>query len=269
MIIPDTTTQAQDEKVSIPPLCPHYDSLWSLTLDEIELKSGRTLGAMTMEEFLSNVWCNADSTNQVLLAQPNPNDDDDRSSQQQQQPYDQQSSSISIPPSLCNKTVDEVWFHIQREIFSGPHHLNPSTTTTNNNNNDNDSEVLHHEEQQYSLGSMTLEDFLVQAGAVVEEAAQPEPSNSVTNVSGDGQPEVLVERKQRRMIKNRESAARSRARKQLEFELNFLKQDNTRLQQMVEIEQAAREKIMKMMKGAARQKKKADKLRSTERTTSI
>ncbi|CAI0544315.1 unnamed protein product, partial [Linum tenue] len=168
---------------------------------------------------------------------------------------------------LCNKTVDEVWFHIQREIFSGPHHLNPSTN--NNNNNDNDSDVLHHEEQQYSLGSMTLEDFLVQAGIVVEEAAQPEPSNSVTNVSGDGQPEVLVERKQRRMIKNRESAARSRARKQaytmeLEFELNFLKQDNTRLQQMVEIEQAAREKIIKLMRGAARQKKKADKLRSTE-----
>lgn len=46
--------------------------------------------------------------------------------------------------------------------------------------------------------------------------------------------EKTVERRQRRMIKNRESAARSRARKQaytveLEAELNHLKEENDRL----------------------------------------
>ncbi|ONK71249.1 uncharacterized protein A4U43_C04F6460 [Asparagus officinalis] len=45
-----------------------------------------------------------------------------------------------------------------------------------------------------------------------------------------------VERRQRRMIKNRESAARSRARKQaytveLEGELNLLKEENARLRE--------------------------------------
>ncbi|XP_047336958.1 protein ABSCISIC ACID-INSENSITIVE 5-like [Impatiens glandulifera] len=48
--------------------------------------------------------------------------------------------------------------------------------------------------------------------------------------------ERVVERRQRRMIKNRESAARSRARKQaytveLEAELNILKEENTQLKQ--------------------------------------
>ncbi|KAL7092217.1 hypothetical protein ACP275_12G152100 [Erythranthe tilingii] len=52
----------------------------------------------------------------------------------------------------------------------------------------------------------------------------------------DGPVEKVVERRQRRMIKNRESAARSRARKQaytveLEAELNQLKEENAHLQQ--------------------------------------
>lgn len=52
----------------------------------------------------------------------------------------------------------------------------------------------------------------------------------------DGPVEKVVERRQRRMIKNRESAARSRARKQaytveLEAELNQLKEENAQLKQ--------------------------------------
>ncbi|KAK1437057.1 hypothetical protein QVD17_02842 [Tagetes erecta] len=58
----------------------------------------------------------------------------------------------------------------------------------------------------------------------------------------DGPVEKVVERRQRRMIKNRESAARSRARKQaytveLEAELNMLKEENAQLKQaLAEIE---------------------------------
>ncbi|PKU86320.1 protein ABSCISIC ACID-INSENSITIVE 5 isoform X1 [Dendrobium catenatum] len=52
----------------------------------------------------------------------------------------------------------------------------------------------------------------------------------------EGMVEKVVERRQRRMIKNRESAARSRARKQaytveLETELNILKEQNARLRE--------------------------------------
>nr|AFO63293.1 bZIP14 [Tamarix hispida] len=55
----------------------------------------------------------------------------------------------------------------------------------------------------------------------------------------DGPVEKVVERRQRRMIKNRESAARSRARKQaytveLEAELNQLREENAQLKQALE-----------------------------------
>ncbi|XP_058087673.1 protein ABSCISIC ACID-INSENSITIVE 5-like [Magnolia sinica] len=64
----------------------------------------------------------------------------------------------------------------------------------------------------------------------------------------DGEPlEKGVERRQRRMIKNRESAARSRARKQaytveLEAELEMLKEENARLRKEQEEEEARRKK---------------------------
>ncbi|KAG5248168.1 ABSCISIC ACID-INSENSITIVE protein [Salix suchowensis] len=65
----------------------------------------------------------------------------------------------------------------------------------------------------------------------------------------DGPREVVVERRRRRMIKNRESAARSRARKQaytveLEHELNQLKEENAKLKQIVEeIEEKRKEEF--------------------------
>ncbi|KAE9584185.1 putative transcription factor bZIP family [Lupinus albus] len=54
----------------------------------------------------------------------------------------------------------------------------------------------------------------------------------------DSPPELAVERRQRRMLKNRESAARSRARRQaytveLEAELGILKQENDKLKEIL------------------------------------
>ncbi|KAJ6798458.1 ABA response element binding factor [Iris pallida] len=65
----------------------------------------------------------------------------------------------------------------------------------------------------------------------------------------DGGVEKVVERRQRRMIKNRESAARSRARKQaytveLEAELNLLKEDNARLRAEERRAHAMRKKMI-------------------------
>ncbi|KAM7254945.1 hypothetical protein ACFE04_020186 [Oxalis oulophora] len=65
----------------------------------------------------------------------------------------------------------------------------------------------------------------------------------------DGPVEKVVERRQRRMIKNRESAARSRARKQaytveLEAELNQLKEENAQLKQaLAELERKRRQQV--------------------------
>ncbi|XP_017608064.2 protein ABSCISIC ACID-INSENSITIVE 5 [Gossypium arboreum] len=70
----------------------------------------------------------------------------------------------------------------------------------------------------------------------------------------DGPIEKVVERRQRRMIKNRESAARSRARKQaytveLEAELNQLKQENAHLKQaLAELERKRKQQCFEEWK---------------------
>ncbi|XP_022935189.1 protein ABSCISIC ACID-INSENSITIVE 5-like [Cucurbita moschata] len=70
----------------------------------------------------------------------------------------------------------------------------------------------------------------------------------------DGPVEKVVERRQRRMIKNRESAARSRARKQaytveLEAELNQLREENAHLKQaLAELERKRKQQYLEETK---------------------
>ncbi|KAL8233367.1 hypothetical protein R6Q59_019467 [Mikania micrantha] len=73
---------------------------------------------------------------------------------------------------------------------------------------------------------MTLEDFLARAGAVEEEDVKPIPlpggcggGGGIFNAAEESRSRILLldkaaQQRQRRMIKNRESAARSRERKQ-------------------------------------------------------
>lgn len=93
----------------------------------------------------------------------------------------------------------------------------------------------------------------------------------------DGPIEKVVERRQRRMIKNRESAARSRARKQaytveLEAELNQLKEENGHLKQaLAELERKRRQQQVEesKMKAQTRTQRNNDRLmRTIRRTTS-
>ncbi|XP_075637926.1 protein ABSCISIC ACID-INSENSITIVE 5 isoform X1 [Castanea sativa] len=92
----------------------------------------------------------------------------------------------------------------------------------------------------------------------------------------DGPVEKVVERRQRRMIKNRESAARSRARKQaytveLEAELNQLREENTHLKQaLVELERKRKQQYLEQMKTKVHTKaqKAKEKLRTLRRNLS-
>ncbi|XP_021290003.1 protein ABSCISIC ACID-INSENSITIVE 5 [Herrania umbratica] len=92
----------------------------------------------------------------------------------------------------------------------------------------------------------------------------------------DGPIEKVVERRQRRMIKNRESAARSRARKQaytveLEAELNQLKQENAHLKQALgELERRRMQQYFeeREMKTQTESQKAKEKLRILRRTLS-
>ncbi|XP_071716820.1 protein ABSCISIC ACID-INSENSITIVE 5-like [Rutidosis leptorrhynchoides] len=84
----------------------------------------------------------------------------------------------------------------------------------------------------------------------------------------DGQVEKVVERRQRRMIKNRESAARSRARKQaytveLEAELNMLKEENAQLKHALVRTKFFEEMRMKAIPKTQKPKEKTRVLRKT------
>ncbi|XP_008673328.1 ABSCISIC ACID-INSENSITIVE 5-like protein 2 isoform X2 [Zea mays] len=265
-------------------------SLYNLTLDEVQSHLGEPLHSMNLEELLKSVF-------------PDDLDPDGGTTSQ----YEQSSGllrqgSITMPPELSRRTVDEVW----KDIQDAP------------NRNVGES-GRRKRERQPTLGEMTLEDFLVKAGVVAEgylkdlngigsveqvgstgaagltagaqwldhyqqriTAIEPHqhrqhslpgayipgqlslqslnvgPSAILESYSDGhisspmmgalsdspmpgrkrGSPgdvaDKLVERRQKRMIKNRESAARSRARKQaytneLENKVSRLEEENKKL----------------------------------------
>lgn len=284
---PQQQVTLQEPDPAFPPL-NKQNSILSLTLDEIQCKSGKSFGSMSMDEFLASIWSSDD--NQVNpLALPTHDEGGMSKSVATEQPNISQQGTFSVPPPICKKTVDEVWSEI---------HKGQQPQQNEANNHGRNKGTL---KRQQTLGEMTLEDFLIKAGVVQESSIPFKPSpqpriavpfqnqtvtiasnnnrpldasyglrpamglgfctqQNVGNCNGiatyqmlsqnnnsvsvirdpntsravekyqslpessgssirnriiDGPPEVVVERRQRRMLKNRESAARSRARRQV------------------------------------------------------
>ncbi|XP_034688127.1 ABSCISIC ACID-INSENSITIVE 5-like protein 1 [Vitis riparia] len=314
------------------------NSVFSLTLDEYQVRSGKSFGSMNMDELINSIW-NGDENILFSVSSQDELNNDKHMADQTDLP---RQASFSIPPPLCKKTIDEVWSEINKN------------KQQQNSNNDGSNDSVQGEQ---TFGEMTLEDFLVKAGVVqdvfVEEASGSSKrhmltptqrsgsfpnnntnlettfgignmmglefsasQNSGNNLSSndlaaylaqgnkfpgessntkeeekgesapqpggqrgrkrttDGTLEMAVERRQRRMIKNRESAARSRARKQaytveLELELNQLKEENTKLKKIVaEAERKRREKQAIEGKEATKAQKIAKQLKKLRRTVS-
>ncbi|KAK4756824.1 hypothetical protein SAY87_006951 [Trapa incisa] len=263
------------------------NSIYRLTLDEVQNQLGdlgKPLSSMNLDELLKNV-CTADASQYFAM--------DIEGTSSGNQANLQRQPSLSLTGDLSKKTVHEVWRVIQQ-------------------NKNNEEKNTH--ERQPTLGEMTLEDFLVNAGIMVElspdqrisnpdiqvdpsiathlplhgqwlqyplQTQFPHPSQSMMGVymqthaltqplqigaadmmhapypesqlalhstlmgtSSDTQTcgwkrdtsevviEKSVERRQKRMIKNRESAARSRARKQAYT--NELEKKISRLEEEIE-----------------------------------
>ncbi|CAL0324517.1 unnamed protein product [Lupinus luteus] len=150
--------------------------------------------------------------------------------------YPTAAAAAAAPPS---KTADEVW----KDIVAG----NSSGTHQSNNNTNSE-----------GLDVVTLEDYLIKERVLSVPSAAAAASGTTAMVQfgngvdgtvvgtsggggGKGKRRVMEEtvdkatlQKQRRMIKNRESAARSRERKQaytseLEYLVHQLEQENARL----------------------------------------
>ncbi|KAK9053909.1 hypothetical protein SSX86_024984 [Deinandra increscens subsp. villosa] len=122
-------------------------SIYSLTFDELQNTMGsigKDFGSMNMDELLKSIW-NAEETQTTgnTTGVPEGRAGDGGANIQRQ-------GSLTLPRTLSQKTVDEVWKDISKEYngFGQP----------------------NLPQRQQTLGEMTLEEFLVKAGVVREEA---------------------------------------------------------------------------------------------------
>ncbi|GFP94238.1 abscisic acid-insensitive 5-like protein 2 [Phtheirospermum japonicum] len=185
---------------------------------------GKPLGSTKLDELIKIVWTAESSC-------PSSTDTINANS------YAALQASLSLANAFSGKTVDEVWRDIQQE--------------SNKMKNLGD---MHSEEREPTLLEMTFEDFLVKAGIYIADASlgpvmsldsainlnnhnfppqigSPSPSSPSIDVLSDTS---TLEKRLRRKIKNRESAARSRARKEayhneLESKVSFLEERNAKL----------------------------------------
>ncbi|CAA2960169.1 ABSCISIC ACID-INSENSITIVE 5 7 [Olea europaea subsp. europaea] len=128
-------------------------SVYSLTFDEFQSTlagPGKDFGSMNMEDLLKSIWT-AEET-QAMSSCPGSGDGMAPGGNLHRQ------GSLTLPRTLSQKTVDEVWRDVLKETVGAK---DGSTGGGSNL-----------EVRQPTLGEMTLEDFLVRAG-VVREDIQP------------------------------------------------------------------------------------------------
>ncbi|KVI12174.1 Basic-leucine zipper domain-containing protein, partial [Cynara cardunculus var. scolymus] len=191
-------------------------SLYNLTLDEVQTQLGdlgKPLSSMNLDELLKSVW--SAEANQGL-----------NSGQADYSHHGQPASGSSLARQSSSINHQQAqWMHYQVPPIQ-PQHVYMTG---------------HHPVQQsLSIGANAMMEL-----AYPETQITMSPSHLMHNLSDTQTPgrkrvasgdviEKTVERRQKRMIKNRESAARSRARKQaytheLENKISRLEEENERL----------------------------------------
>ncbi|XP_010523533.1 PREDICTED: ABSCISIC ACID-INSENSITIVE 5-like protein 2 isoform X2 [Tarenaya hassleriana] len=254
------------------PLAPP-SSMYNLTLHEVQSQlgdTGKPLSSMNLDELLQNVL-SAEAANQSVGTEP-----EDVPPGNQNGSTQCRASLSSLTGTLSKKTVDEVWRDIQEqskgrggdrikerqptlgEITLEDFLVKAGVVSESNVGKENcghfpgvdpniDPQFLMEQHQWMQPMAQPL-----QARTRLEnQAVLPPPplmgTLSETQVPGRkrGATEEFigktVERRQKRMIKNRESAARSRARKQaytneLENKVSRLEEENEKLRKQKELE---------------------------------
>ncbi|OIT28775.1 PREDICTED: ABSCISIC ACID-INSENSITIVE 5-like protein 5 [Nicotiana attenuata] len=139
-------------------------SVYSLTFDEFLRGSGKDFGSMNMDELLKNIWSAEESQNMGTSGVGGQEASVPGGNLQRQ-------GSLTLPRTLSQKTVDEVWKDMSKEYYGGK-------------DGNGDVGLSNMPRRQQTLGEMTLEDFLVRAG-VVREDAQLVAKASNVGVFGD------------------------------------------------------------------------------------
>ncbi|KAE8674889.1 Alpha/beta-hydrolases family protein isoform 1 [Hibiscus syriacus] len=295
-------------------------SIFSLTLDEIQLKSGKIFGSMNMDEFLANLWNVEENQAPPQVNQNEPCNDKAPTSIRRDGIGGFSHQGRSIQESASSQQKKATPMKTNGTSLAGNygmgHGIRSSqqkmlTSIQNNSGNMVANFGMGHVMGLGFPGHQIVASNLAAPGNGCT-TAYPifTPSKTVmgesSNVAGtgtgtdrllqpvmiqnkkriiDGPLEVVVERRQSPKIKNRESAARSRARKQahaveLELELNQLKEVNAKLKQLVEENEQRRKQEVTLKHVAAMhlaylcsmkiiKRKVVDKMRTLRRTVSL
>lgn len=123
-------------------------SVYSLTFDEFVNTmggSGKDFGSMNMDELLKNIWSAEEVQTMASLS-------DVQQGGSASGGHLQRQGSLTLPRTLSQKTVDEVWKDISKDYGAAG------------------KDAPNVPQRQQTLGEMTLEEFLVRAGVVREDA---------------------------------------------------------------------------------------------------
>nr|QIL88019.1 ABI5-D63 [Triticum aestivum] len=194
-------------------------SIFALTSDELQYsvcEAGRNFGSMNMDEFMSNIWNAKEfqaATSGVLVgmevdpvvgAGRGGGGEDARGTNLAWQ------ESFSLPPQLCQETVEEVWTEINRE--PRPVHSRPQSARRFPSSHWREMVVRLRRTTSGTMNRMTQVDMMkfIGDGAMMENGGARK-----RGASEDQSCERSIERSHHRMIKNPESAGQLRARKQV------------------------------------------------------
>ncbi|KAL2538018.1 ABSCISIC ACID-INSENSITIVE 5-like protein 5 [Forsythia ovata] len=139
-------------------------SIYSLTFDEFQSSIGgigKDFGSMNMDELLKNIWSAEENQNMGLTS---------GSGGQEGGGYLQRQGSLTLPRTLSQKTVDDVWQNIPKEYGGGKNGSDGVGGSTM-------------PQRQQTLGEITLEEFLVRAGVVREDT---QFAGKPSNIGHDG-----------------------------------------------------------------------------------
>ncbi|KAL6317206.1 hypothetical protein AAG906_029958 [Vitis piasezkii] len=133
-------------------------SIYSLTFDEFQSTMGgigKDFGSMNMDELLKNIWSAEEAQTMAAVAAATA----PPISVQEgvvAGGYLQRQGSLTLPRTLSQKTVDEVWKDMSKEYGGGAKDGSGAGGS-------------NLPQRQPTLGEMTLEEFLVRAGVVRED----------------------------------------------------------------------------------------------------
>ncbi|KAI3440354.1 BZIP domain-containing protein [Psidium guajava] len=129
-------------------------SVYSLTFEEFQNSMGKDFGSMNMDELIKNIW-SAEESQSIAPASGAGGGGQDGNGVPGG--FLQRQGSLTLPRTLSQKTVDEVWKDLSKEYSTGKDGGiatgGPAVP-----------------QRQQTLGEMTLEEFLFRAGVVREDA---------------------------------------------------------------------------------------------------